>query len=356
MFRQFCCGLRASALTLIVLSAAACHSLVSDQRGGFVIPPDLGLNNLMALPQPFHTDHKDLPLALTSMGRSDVAVPPIAGLSIANNYAIKTALTQAADGADILMLRDMPDRPTYVLEGIAKQSSGTLSISWYLRDPKTHLVKAFEVSTELSGAPGSIIGSRDARDLAGQTVAVLSSALASTGGVMTVPPQRSSTAGAPPKIYIGAVTGAPGDGNRSLPAALRSVLSEDGAPLTGDASKADYTLAAKVATDSPQNGKQSIAITWQVIDRKGVVAGQITQSNEIKAGSLDGDWGQTAFDIALAAEGGLGDMLNEIEARQTGLAEDDPNAGPVIPDVLLQQHTLPAPTTPAPAVEKSPSP
>lgn len=339
-------------LIVVGLSLGACHSLVSDQRGGFILPPDLGLNNLMALPQPFHTAHKDLPLTLTSMGRNDVAVPPVTGLSIANNHVIRDALTEAGDQADVLMLRDMPEWPTYVLEGVATQSPDTITIKWYLRNDKMHLVKKFDVSAQRSDAPADIIGSRVARQIAEQTVSVLSSTLATNGGVMNQPiAPASTTARTAPMIYIGAAKGAPGDGNRALPAALRAVLGEDGAPLTGDASKADFTLAANVAMDRAENGKESMAITWQVIDRKGVIAGQITQSNEIKAGSLDHDWGQTAFDIALAAENGLGDMLSEIEARRSGLAEDDPNTGPMIPDVLLKRHARPSPAPGKPAVE-----
>lgn len=350
MSLRSCCGLKACA-ALLALSLAACGSLTSDQRGGFILPPDLGLNNLMALPQPFRIDHKDLPLTFTTMGRTDVAVPQIADLPATSDHAIKAALTQVADDADILILDEMPDRPTYVLEGIAKRSGGVLTINWHLHNPQMHLVKSFDASVPLSDSAAGAVGSRTARELANQTIAALSQTLGTTGGVMTEPAQRSSAAAEPPKIYIGGVAGAPGDGNRSLPAALKLVLGQDGAPLTADSAKADFTLAGKVALKSPEQDKQDIAITWQVIDRNGVIAGQITQSNEIKAGSLDGNWGQIAFDIALAAEGGLGDMLSEIEARRAGLVEDDPHAGPVIPDVVLHRHVAAPPAAP-PAVGK----
>ncbi|HXZ67035.1 MAG TPA: hypothetical protein VEH07_00440, partial [Alphaproteobacteria bacterium] len=125
-------------------------------------------------------------------------------------------------------------------------------------------------------------------------------------------------------------------------AALRTILGQDGVPLSDEAEKADFAVVGKIAREPLKNGTETMAITWQVIDRKGAVAGEITQANEIKAGSLDGEWGQTAFDIALAAESGLGDMLSEIEARETGAEdpEDNPGVGtgPVIPESVLHPH------------------
>jgi len=349
MSRQLSCNLSALALAILCLAAGGCQSVTSDQRGGFVLPPDLGLNSLMALPRPFHTDPKDLPLTMTSMGRSDIALPAIAELSAANNQIIKRALTDAADAADILLLPDLPDRPVYVLEGIAHRTDTSLAISWYLHDAKNRLVKKFEISAQLSNTPGGMIGEAAAKDLSTQTMAALSLALGATGGVMSQPVQAPSSASAPAKIYVGTVNGAPGDGDRALPAALRSMLREDGASLVGNAAQADFILSSKVVTEKLPQDRQRITLTWQLMDRTGTVAGAITQANEVKAGSLDGDWGQTAFDIASAAEDGLGDMLSEIEARKTGLAEDRPNGGPVIPDILLERH---GPKRAPPAVGK----
>lgn len=343
MFRRFCFSLRTPALAgIAALSLSACQGLVSDERGGFIIPPDLGLNNLMALPQPFRSDHNALPpLMRTAMGQTDVALPPIIGLSIANNHIIAAALTKAADDADILVLSDVPNRPTYVLEGIAAPASDKLSITWYLRNGKMHLVQKFDTAAEFVRTSDGFIRDDAARALAETTASALSAALASSGGVMTVPVGKNQIAkSGPPKLHIGDVTGAPGDGNRSLPAALQTILGQDGVPLAGDAAKADFTVIAKVAKESLKNGTESMVITWQVIDPKGAVAGEIKQSNEIKAGSLDRDWGQTAFDIALGAESGLGDMLSEIEARASGAETpaDSPGAGPVIPESVLHRH------------------
>ena len=347
MFRRFCFSLKAPALTLVsALTLGACHGLVSDDRGGFVLAPDLGLNSLMAVPQPFRAKKGELPLINTSMGKNDVAVPAIAGLSIANNHIIGAALIKAADDADILVLRGLPDRPTYVLEGVATQTADSISIKWYLRNSSTHLMQKFDASAQLLGAAGSLIPDDTARAIAEATTAALSSAMASSGGVMKEPARKAQLMAlpdTPPKIRIGQVTGAPGDGDRSLPNALKMTMGQDGVPLTEDVAKADFTLIAKIAKEPVKDGTESIAITWQVVDQKGQVAGEITQSNEIKAGALDGAWGQTAFDIALAAESGLGDMLSEIRARATGAAEpeESPGLGPVIPDSVLHRHDGP---------------
>jgi len=345
----FCCG--------AAFALCSCHGLVSDERGGFVLPPDLGLNSLMALPQPFRTDHNALPLTRTSMGQTDVALPRVIGLSIADNHRIAAAITKAADDADIVILDGVPNRPTFVLEGIATPGPSALSITWYLRNGKMHLIRKFDTAADNARTPGGgPISDASAEAIAQSVAGALSSVMASSGGVMTTPVPKG-TANEPPKIYVGRVTGAPGDGNRALPAALRTILAQDGAPVTSEAASAEFTLAAKIAKEPLKNGSESMTITWQLIDRKNTVAGEITQSNAIKAGSLDHDWGQTAFDIALAAENGLGDMLSEIEARATGLEnpEDGPQAGPVIPDFVLHRHRLPPDDKPPPDNRRQPA-
>ncbi|MFO1186736.1 MAG: hypothetical protein U1E87_04365 [Alphaproteobacteria bacterium] len=109
-----------------------------------------------------------------------------------------------------------------------------------------------------------------------------------------------------PRVFMGRVTGAPGDGNRELANAISAVLSGDGVEVTADRSRATHILVAKVTlAGTPEPATQTVAILWQVLDPAGRTLAEITQSNAVAAGSLDRAWGDTAYDAAEAASEGL---------------------------------------------------
>jgi len=323
---------------VMALFLCACGGLVANDRGGYVVPPDLGLDRLMAVPQPFHTDPAQLPLMRTAAGENDVALLAVTGLTPGDREALAKAVSQAAANYDVLVLSEPPERRTHVLEGITSRPAGALAIKWYLHDANGRLMGTFGViaktATTAEPLPSALI-----KQLAKATAANLSGAMSGTAGVMrtpvTAPASGAFTSAEPPKIRIGAVTGAPGNGDVALPIALKAVLDQDEVPLTESVEGTDFTLTAEVSHEPDRSGGEIFAIDWRVLDRKGDVAGQISQSNQIAAHSLDGDWGQTAYDIALGAKQGLYEMIAEIEARMSTPPSQAPPAGPVIPNSVL---------------------
>ena len=64
----------------------------------------------------------------------------------------------------------------------------------------------------------------------------------------------------------------------------------------------------------PQDGAQSIAVDWSVIEPGGAEIGTISQANSIPAGALDGPWGDIAFAIASGAAEGILTLLDRLAA------------------------------------------
>ncbi len=120
-----------------------------------------------------------------------------------------------------------------------------------------------------------------------------------------------------PPILVPPVTGAPGDGDAALTRAIRALLSNaevnvvnpDQPPDVFDPTAA-YTLQGQVALgDVLANGGQVIAIGWDLYTADGQHLGNVAQQNLIEPGSLDGDWGETAVYVALAATDGIVELL-----------------------------------------------
>lgn len=120
----------------------------------------------------------------------------------------------------------------------------------------------------------------------------------------------------PARIYFTGVTGAPGDGNSSLPAQMRTKLGALGLVIQDAAGGADFSLAGQVQTAPGAKGTMRIELQWIVTDSRGAERGRIVQLNEVPPGTLDRYWGDIAVVVADEAAGGVRDVvLNASGAR-----------------------------------------
>jgi hypothetical protein len=129
-------------------------------------------------------------------------------------------------------------------------------------------------------------------------------------------PPAATAAAPPPRVAKGPVTaivspvsGAPGDGMKSLTAAIKKRLYAKGVKLTSVQSENTYTVKGIVSLKDASGGKQSIRIDWQVIDPSGKKVGTVSQQNTIPKGSLNGPWGAIADAAAGAAADGIVKLL-----------------------------------------------
>ena len=135
-------------------------------------------------------------------------------------------------------------------------------------------------------------------------------------------PAPSASANAPPPAapaaraakgpvttIVAPVSGAPGDGTKSLTAAIKKRLYAKGVKLATVQTGNTYTVKGIVSVTDGSGGKQSIRIDWQVLDPNGKRVGTVSQQNNIPKGSLDGPWGAVADAAAGAAADGIVKLL-----------------------------------------------
>jgi hypothetical protein len=113
----------------------------------------------------------------------------------------------------------------------------------------------------------------------------------------------------PVTTIVAPVSGAPGDGTRSLTAAIKKRLYAKGVKLATVPTGNTYTVKGIVSVTDGSGGKQSIRIEWQVLDPNGKRVGTVSQQNSIPKGSLDGPWGAIADAAAGAAADGIIKLL-----------------------------------------------
>ncbi len=121
----------------------------------------------------------------------------------------------------------------------------------------------------------------------------------------------------PARVYVADITGAPGDGDRSLGAQIRLKLANYGITVQDTPAGADYRLRGLVATSPGSAGQLKVELQWIVDDSRGE-RGKVVQLNEVPAGSLDRFWGDVAVVAADQAAGGIKDVLFNAAGPRVG--------------------------------------
>jgi hypothetical protein len=115
------------------------------------------------------------------------------------------------------------------------------------------------------------------------------------------------------RIYVRPATGAPGDGDQSLPRSMIYLMHRQGFPLTDDPKTPDtVTVAGEVSVTPAPNNQQQVTVAWHILDPAGKDIGKISQSNTIPTGTLDGPWSEIAMAISSAAFDDVTGLIKQI--------------------------------------------
>lgn len=228
----------------------------------------------------------------------------------------------------------------YVVRGYlvaSPESDGTkVSYIWDITnksDKRAHRFSGEEmVEKRVGGDPWSAIDDQAMRKIAVKTAdklhqwlpkkqvpAQVATTTGSVAATSTTAPreQRAQLASASARpsevlVVVPEVTGAPGDGNSALPAAMREQLKARGLALADSGSDSTYTVRGEVELGEADGGQQPITIRWLVLDPNGKpLKSAVVQRNKIKEGALDGSWGRVAEMAASEAAQAVAKILPE---------------------------------------------
>jgi hypothetical protein len=105
-------------------------------------------------------------------------------------------------------------------------------------------------------------------------------------------------------VAVPLVQGAAGSGNVDLTEAMRQVLREAGWPVVNSPAPDALTIQGKVKMAAAKGSSQTVKLEWVVTTPDGKRLGDISQANDVQAGSLDQGWGENArFATEAASEG-----------------------------------------------------
>jgi hypothetical protein len=239
---------------------------------------------------------------------TSVAIAPIEGLPRATAEKLGPAMASALQEREIAASDKTASIGSYELVGriqemAPSQGKAALVVLWELRDPSGRRIGERAERAD-AAADDWDAGSDDA-------VARLASASAAqVAALLQDEAPSEAEVGGRTRLAIGAITGAPGDGDRALVTSITEILKKQDLAIVSDPqAKADLVLDADIAVAKPKGGKQNVKIVWHVRRKDGGEIGTVGQENDVPAGLLDGAWGDVAYMVAVSAQDGIMELV-----------------------------------------------
>lgn len=272
---------------------------------GLVVMALLAIAGCQPVPRPFEGFAPPDPALLRLPDRGGIVVLPVADAPPAAAEGLAQALAAALRAESVPAVTGGGNRESAFLQGRVDDPGHDAAVVWelYAGDGKP------------MGAHRQLIEGTPIREWAlGEPKLMAALAQAGAGPIAALMRGGPVLEVARPRIMLAQVTGAPGDGNVRLTAAMRAALA-GAVELVAEGTTA-LRIEGRVRVGRAENESQSVTITWAVRDGAGEEMGQVSQSNAVPAGSLDGAWGEVAVAVADWAAAGILDLLDEVQLRR----------------------------------------
>jgi hypothetical protein len=275
------------------------------------------------LPHPFADDvPKPGSPMLAVRDSTSIWVAPVTGAPPVTARKLAAAVAQALQKRQVVASNRTAAIDSDVLHGrIEEMPAGpgqgeTVVAQWRLSDSKGRLLG--ERAVRIAGKAADWRQGKD--DTVTRLAAASADQLAALvdGGPPPAAAQMAmtKTGSGAIRLLIGAIKGAPGDGDTALARTIALVLQRPGLAIIAKPSdvkpsdvkpsdRPDLILDATVAVGRPKNGKEHVKIVWHLRHAGGGEIGTVAQQNDVPPGLLDGPWGNVAWSVAGAAETGI---------------------------------------------------
>ena len=113
----------------------------------------------------------------------------------------------------------------------------------------------------------------------------------------------------PARLYLGAVTGAPTDGNDALALNLARDLPGIDTVMVDNPTQADFVITGAVKTQPDANNQILVQLIWTIRDSNNRIIGDVTQLHDLSPSDITPHWGDVAAAAASEAASGIQDAV-----------------------------------------------
>jgi len=114
-----------------------------------------------------------------------------------------------------------------------------------------------------------------------------------------------------PRLYLGSVTGAPGDGDNALALNMSRDLQGTTTHIVNTPSEADFVVTGSVKTKPDGSGEWLVELDWNVFDSNHRKIGQVTQLHDLAPSDITPYWGDVAAAAAAEAASGVQEVVDK---------------------------------------------
>ena len=257
------------------------------------------------LPRPFGQKPSKLSDALRQLDDvGGVLIAPVNGLPANISATLQQAIIQKLNDIDIPASISDAHRYGHTLRGFVRSKNSKTSmvqfhINWELLDENGNLQGNLKMKESYSTI----------RDFRQRITPFASEVSREVARILRTNLDHHSPFVKAPTVAVGIVDGAPGDGAKVLPVALRTVLRKSGVNVTNKLGKADLTINIFITIEHVTRLSDEVEIVWIFRDRRGDMVRRLRQSNRIPKNLLKNRWGPHAYDIAVAMRNSIKDIV-----------------------------------------------
>ena len=283
------------------------------------------------LPKPYQPEGKGQNVLWAYNLENHIVVPHISGLEAETSLPLQKAVVAELAKRDIVGSLSRVPQNTFVFQGSIIQKGGHTDpriIRWRMIDPNKQVAYVLEtpagydltnpndesanLDAELARHIADKIASRTVGHISGVPSRTSKPTAISRPPEVTPPQTKEELLTSRPKFYVLPVLGAPGDGNKSLRAAVEETLAHNDMTVVPNPASNAVRLQCVMTLDPLTGGQDLVRLRWEVKTSDGRVLASMEQENTIPRNSLAGPWGETAYIIAAGAVDGVLTLLSEL--------------------------------------------
>jgi hypothetical protein len=270
------------------------------------------------LPEPFYGDPGSQGAKLVAPAAPVLVVPTPTGALLGDKTAAIYAneLAGALNGADVPSVARPAERDDWVLTTTAAQTGGNVIPTYAISGPDgkiygTQTGTPVPAAAWANGDPAALNHATAADALA------LSKKLAEINAQVQQS-NPNSLENRPPRVFMGTVTGAPGDGDDALALNMTRDLPSTQTELVKTAADADFTVTGIVKAQPDANHQMLVELDWIVTDASKRKIGQVTQLHDVAPTDIEPVWGDVAAAAATEAAAGVNEVIANATLHKPG--------------------------------------
>jgi len=268
------------------------------------------LTSCGTLPQPFYGDPGIEGAKLATPPPPVLMIPP-PGQALLGDDAAKTF---ASDLATSLVSYDVPS-----IAGPADKTD------WRLTTTATLSGNSVIPSYAITGPDGKSYGTQTGHPVAaedwanGSPQALAAAANADAPGLTKLLTNVNATVqqsnpqsleNRPARLYLGAINGAPTDGDSALALNIARDLPGINTVMVDNPAHADFVITGAIQTQPQPANQILVQLAWTIRDSNGRVIGKVFQFHGLNPGDITPHWGDVAAAAASEAANGILNVVN----------------------------------------------